>query len=120
VSNCHYYLIFERQIAKLNEEMDLLTQEVAATNSKFELKSKQFQLFLYSVHQLQAIEDEELAQNPTSTPPPTPLLSIKQSSDSVGSQLTSMSPSDVGNSPADSNKPEKGEALDGEQFGIEN
>jgi len=48
-----------KQIGDLNKELELLTQETAATTHKFELKNKQFQLFLYALHQLQSQEEDD-------------------------------------------------------------
>jgi len=48
-----------KQIEELNKELELLTHETATTTNKFELKNKQFQLFLYALHQLQSQEEED-------------------------------------------------------------
>jgi len=51
--------VSHKQIEELNKELELLTQETATTTNKFELKNKQFQLFLYALHQLQSQEEED-------------------------------------------------------------
>ncbi len=48
-----------RETTKLNDDLKAIEQDVSQTTSKFELRTKQFQLFLYSIHQLsQSLEDD--------------------------------------------------------------
>jgi len=52
----------EREIQELNQELELLSQEAASTTSRFDLRTKQLQLLLYAVHQLQQTLEEEKSQ----------------------------------------------------------
>jgi hypothetical protein len=51
--------LYIREIQQLNQEIEQISADVQETRGKFDLRNKQFQLFLHSLHQLSQILDEE-------------------------------------------------------------
>jgi hypothetical protein len=73
-------------IQALNEELETLSQQVSTTTSKFDFRSKQFQILLHAAHQLQfALEEEqkeeELKKQSALAPAPNPEPVVKSSED---------------------------------------
>lgn len=79
------FFTFVREITKLNEELELLNQETQQTESRLDLKKKQFQLLLYSIQQLQVIDEEEKSQKLQSTPPSASTLTPISNAPSISS-----------------------------------
>jgi len=52
----------QREISVLKSDLEVLAKETETTATKFDLRTKQFQLLLYSIHQLQQTLEEETIQ----------------------------------------------------------